>query len=319
MLAVGVAGTAMMARLPLGGWNTRPATMVAFLTIGVGWATGDHAGLAGAALVAACATGWLTRVSDHADRIPPLVAVHLFAAIAAGVGVSAMGGEATMAFAAAMAATFGVSLWIRATGLDPDMVATLVSIGGATAIVPAAAPSLTAAGVATLIAGAGWLGHAVLGDPNSRWISSLVLSIGSAEVLAGAQVNVIEAYTAVPAGTVLALGLWWLAEDQEVRTFRALGPGLGLALIPSYFALAVQPESLIRTLALTVATVVLAFVGVTMRWFAPIVATAVTAVTVSLTQVAVGSDIVPRWVSFGIVGAILLAIAATYEKLQQLR
>ncbi len=319
LLAAGVAGVTAAPQRPEGGWHVHVGATVAFFGVGVGWAVGAPSGLAVAALVAAGAAGWLTVRAERLYRDPALVATPVFAAIAAGVGMSAMGGEAPAAYGTAMAAAMGVSLWIRRVNLDPEMTITFTTIGVATLFVPLFAPSLTAAGVAMLIAGAGWLGHAVLGSRQSRWVSSLVLSLGAAEVLAGAQVNVIEAYTAVPAGTVLAIGLWWLAEDSEVRTFRALGPGLGLALIPSYFALALQPDSLARTLALTAATVFLALVGVTLRWFAPIVATAVTAVTVSLTQVAVGSDIVPRWVSFGIVGAILLAIAATYEKLQRLR
>ncbi len=319
VLALGMAGVVAAPRIPDAGWNVRPGATVVCLALGVGWAAGDESGLAAAATVAAVAAGWLAIRTDRSFRNSALVGTHVFAALAAGAGVSAMGGHAPVAFGAAMAVAMGVSLGIRARRLDPTMDVTFVTIGAATLFIPAWAPSLTAGGVATLIAGAGWLGHAVFGSRNSRWISSLVLSIGAAEVLAGAQINVIEAYTAVPAGTVLAIGLWWLAEDAEVRTFRALGPGLGLALIPSYIALALQPDSLTRTLALTAATIVLALTGVLLRWFAPIVATAVTAVTVSLTQVAVGSDIVPRWVSFGIVGAILLTIAATYEKLQKLR
>ena len=240
-------------------------------------------------------------------------------AVSAGTGAIALGLGAGVALAAAMIAALGVSIGCAAAGLDRKLAVTPAVVGIATVVIPLVSPAATRSGVALIIAGAGWLALAVLRWAPGRWMSSAVLSIGTALVLLGAHVTVIEAYVAVPAITVLAIGLWWLADDPEVRTFRALGPGLAVGLVPSLVALAMDPAHLARTLALTGATVALAVVGVAFRWFAPILATSVTAVTVSFTQVFASEQIVPRWVSFGVVGSLLLAIAATYEKLKKLR
>jgi hypothetical protein len=318
-LTLGIVGTVMAPRDVESQWHVRSGATVACLGLGVGWAARQGSLLATAATVAAVSSFWLAKRSVRRFRDPALLGAHAFAALAAGATFSAMGASDAVVFGAAMMGFFTVSLASRALDLDPESTTTLLLAGGATVLIPTLAASLIPAGVAMLIAGVGWLGHAVLGSRECRFISSVVLSIGATLLLAGAEVHVIEAYTAVPAGTALAIGLWWLAEDAEVRTLRALGPGLSLALIPSYFALALDPNGLTRTLALTAASLILAFVGVLARWFAPLLATAVTAVTVSLTQVTVGSDIVPRWVSFAIVGSILIAIAATYEKLQRLK
>ncbi len=240
-------------------------------------------------------------------------------AISLGSGALALGLGSGVALAAAMLGALGVSIGSAAAGLDRRLAVTPSVVGIATVVIPFISPALTRSGVTLIIAGAGWLALAVLDWRPGRWISSGVLSLGTALVLAGAHVNVVEAYVAVPATTVLAIGLWWLVDDPEVDTLRALGPGLAVWLVPSLVTLATDPAHLARTLSLTATTIVLAFVGVTFRWFAPILATCVTAVTVSFTQVFSSEQIVPRWVSFGIVGSLLLAIAATYEKLKKLR
>lgn len=252
-------------------------------------------------------------------RVRALWLAPVTGAFSAGIGALALGLGTGVALAAAMLGALGVSIGSAAAGLDRKLAVTPGIVGIATVVIPLASPAATRSGVALIIAGAGWLALAVLDWRPGRWMSSGVLSLGTALVLAGAHVSVVEAYVAVPAITVLAIGLWWLVDDPEVRTFRALGPGLAVGLIPSLVALATDPAHLARTLALTGATVALAVVGVAFRWFAPILATCVTAVTVSFTQVFSSEQIVPRWVSFGIVGSLLLAIAATYEKLKKLR
>jgi hypothetical protein len=259
-------------------------------------------------------------VRHHGDlRVRALLLAPITGAISAGTGAIALGLGVGIALAAAMIGALGISIGSAAAGLDRKLAITPGVVGIATVVIPLASPAATRSGVALIIAGAGWLALAVLHWRPGRWVSSGVLSLGTALVLAGAHVNVVEAYVAVPAITVLLIGLWWLRDDPEVRTVRALGPGLAVGLIPSLVALATDPTHLARTLALTGATVALAVVGVAFRWFAPILATSVTAVTVSFTQVFSSEQIVPRWVSFGVVGSLLLAIAATYEKLKKLR
>ena len=63
----------------------------------------------------------------------------------------------------------------------------------------------------------------------------------------------------------------------------------------------------------------LALIGVLLRWFAPVLATAVTAVVVSVAQIFVGSNVAVKVIAFAVVGAILLGIATLFEKLKELR
>src|SRR5690606_34125105 len=151
------------------------------------------------------------------------------------------------------------------------------------------------------------------------YVSAAVLSLGTAFIMADADVSVIEAYTFVPALTVLGIGLWWMYEEPRVHSLRALGLGLSLALVPSYVALVLEPDSLLRTIVLTAVTILLALAGVLAKWFAPILATTVTALVVSVAQLVVGSNMIVRLISFAVVGSILLAIASTFERLKQLR
>jgi len=291
--------------------------VLSFFAFGLGarW-NGAFAGMS--VLCAVTALGLAIRGTGRLAQRGLLVAP-VYGAFAAGFAVVALDGSAGLALAFAMVVALGISIGAAAGGLDPDFVVTPVAVALATAVIPLASPAATRSGVALLLAGAGWLALAVLRWRPARWISSGVLSLGTALVLVGAHVTVVEAYTAVPAISILAIGLWWLVGDPSVTTMRALGPGLAVALAPSLVTLMTDPTHLVRTLALTGATVVLAVVGVGLRWFAPILATSITAVTVSFTQVFASEQIVPRWVSFAVVGSLLLAIAATYEKLKTLR
>ena len=65
--------------------------------------------------------------------------------------------------------------------------------------------------------------------------------------------------------------------------------------------------------------VALAILGMSKRWFAPVAATAVTAVTVAVMQVLVGSNLVFRLFSFLVVGTLLLIAASWFEKIKALR
>ena len=275
--------------------------------------------LAVAALVGAVAAIVIASRADDGLVTRSLVAAPVFGAFAAGFGVLAIGMPAGVALSAAMIAALAIPIGAAMNGLDPGLVTTPAMVATATAIIPTVHAAPTRSGVALLLAGVGWLALAALHWSLGRWIASAAFSLGTALVLIGAHVTVVEAYTAVPALAALSIGLWWLSDDSEVRTMNALGPGLSIALVPSLIALMADPVNLARTLLLTAATILLAFVGVGMRWFAPILATCVTAVIVSFTQVFASEQIVPRWVSFAIVGSLLIAIAATYEKLKTLR
>ncbi len=124
----------------------------------------------------------------------------------------------------------------------------------------------------------------------------------------------VEAYTLAPALTLGAAGIWDLLEDRELRTIPALSPALAVALAPSLVELAREPQALARTLGLVIVAGALAVVATRLRWFAPIVAAATTAVVVALTQLSMVVEVAPRWATFAVVGVLLVYLAATYEK-----
>jgi hypothetical protein len=186
----------------------------------------------------------------------------------------------------------------------------------ATLILPSLGSSVRVAGVLLLVAAAGWVAVAVTGSRPAAWVAAVVASAGSTMLLADAGVEVVEAYTVVPVLTLGAVGLWWLARDGSVRTLAALSPSLVAGLLPSLMVLSADPQVLGRTLGLTAAAGGLVFLGVKVHWLAPTVAGAATAMWVAATQLLMVVEVVPRWVTFAVVGVLLVWLAATYEAQQ---
>lgn len=187
-------------------------------------------------------------------------------------------------------------------------VATVTGVAGAT--------SDAAAGLLLLTAAVGWLAIAAAGWWPARWITSLVASLGAGVLLADAGVTTVEAYTILPALALGAVGLRWI-ERTEVRTMTALWPALAIGLGPSVVVLLAEPRALARTLLLALVAGAVATAGVQLRWLAPTVAGSVTAIGVALSQLTVAVEVLPRWVTFAVVGALLVWLAATYEQQQQ--
>ncbi|PKQ25302.1 MAG: hypothetical protein CVT64_10820 [Actinobacteria bacterium HGW-Actinobacteria-4] len=297
-----------------------PEVAIVLAVIAMGWSVGASWSLAITA-AGATAIAWWAVVDDAsaATRVWALLSAPFLGGIAVANAVLAWGLGSGLAVVFAMAAIMAIAIVLARMGHDAGLQLTPWTVALSTALVPVFAPSLTYAGVALLVAGAAWLALAVLTWKPGRFFSAAVLSLGTALIMADANISVIEAYTAVPAITVLGIGLWWMYEEPRVHSLRALGFGLALALVPSYVALVLEPDSLLRTIILTSLTIMLALAGVMLKWFAPILATTVTALVVSVAQLVVGSNMVVRLISFAVVGSILLAIASTFEKLKQLR
>lgn len=299
--------------------RTRDDFAVIVATVALGWAVRSTLTLAVVFAVIA-AMGVIAGRRSGEGRTPwggPVATVAASAAVAA--FVAGVGGTAVVIAPAATAAAVGMALalapWRVARGaeLAPWLV------GAATILIPLVSPGLAPRGGALLVAGVAWFAVAIRGERSGRWWAASALSAGTMLIVAEAGVTHIEAYTAVPAIAALTLGVLWLREAPNVASLQALWPGLSLALIPSYIALANDPDSLPRTAALTLVIVGLAVVGVRLQWLAPILATAVTSVVISVLQIAVGSNMVLRMVSWIIVGSLLLAFASWFEKLKTLR
>ena len=172
-----------------------------------------------------------------------------------------------------------------------------------------AAVYLTLAGVATCIA-------AML-EPDRRrlgWVGGLLLAAASWVRLADVGVREPEPYTLPAATALLVLGVVQLHRRADDDTVRTLGPGLGLALIPSLLWVLDDPMTL-RSLVLGVACLGLVVAGLRLRWTAPLLSGVVVGAAIVLRSAApyVG-DAVPRWATIGTAGVLLVALGITWEQ-----
>ncbi len=205
-----------------------------------------------------------------------------------------------------------------AARLDDGRVAPIL-VAIATVLGALATSDAALAGTVILLACATWYGLSVLGVPWARWVALGGLSAAAVLLLGSVGVETWEAYTAVPAVTLVGLGLWWMRKDPAKRTYEALAPGLAVALMPSYMALFAEPQTLLRPLALVFGALALAIIGVARRWFAPLLATALTAVILAVGQIVVHDALVPKWVAFAFVGGVILALGLVAERISKMR
>lgn len=124
-----------------------------------------------------------------------------------------------------------------------------------------------------------------------------------------------------PAGLLVALaGLVGLsrssASPQGLGSWPWMGSGILLALLPSLW-ISSREGSTVRVVAVALAAAAVLMVGVNRRWQAPTVLGAGVLAVHGLVQLApwisAAYSAVPRWVSIGTVGVLLLAVGARYE------
>jgi hypothetical protein len=300
--------------------RTEVLVPLSLAVIATGWAAGTHGTLAVAAAITAAVCALLARRAEHLRRT-----AHLRCTAAEAVGVAAAALAvwaaaeafevmADLALGAALAVVFALAVSVRMLREEDPPVAGSVVALAATVLLPTSATTPAAAGVLLLVAATGWLVLATRGWGYARWVAALAVSAGIAALLADADVTVVEAYTLAPALTLGGAGIWSLLEDHDLRTGPALTPALTAGLVPSLVLLAGEPQALARTLGLALVAGALAAIGTRLRWLAPTVAGAAAAVVVALTQLSMVVDVAPRWATFAVVGVLLVALAATYER-----
>ncbi|MFE1646472.1 SCO7613 C-terminal domain-containing membrane protein [Microbacterium sp. P01] len=144
---------------------------------------------------------------------------------------------------------------------------------------------------------------------------ALVLFAVSALALHG--VDPIEAVTAPPALGLIVLGIRRLRSDATARTWPTLGPGLALLTLPS-LALDVGPGELWRVVALGVVAIAMVLTGALGRLQAPLVLGSAVLLVHAGAQlwpwISQSYVAVPWWLWLGIGGAVLIVVAARYEK-----
>jgi hypothetical protein len=304
----------------------------ALLTAGV---VLDRTDLSLAALGAGTAISLLAAVWSLADRDATLLVLSVLTLLFAGVAVR----RAEAAALAALSAGGLLAAGGSARGLAPDQVGGLLLIAPAVLValtfvlpgvrriaIECAAVALAVAAIGLAADDAGWLswtfavtGLIALADAlhaDRRVVAAaggLLLSASSWVRLADAGITAPEPYV-VPIGLVaLVLGGLRVRRDPSTRSFPAYSPGLSLLLVPSLLA-SFDDDTLTRPLLLGAAALLVLLVGAQQRLQAPIVIGAAVLAIDALQLMAPYAAALPRWLTLGAAGLLLVGVGATYEQ-----
>jgi hypothetical protein len=325
--------------LPLGLATSYPLALVLLLGCAAGLLTAGvvvtRTDLSVAALGAGTAVSLLAVVWSLADQDATLLVLSFVTVLFAGVAVR----RDEAAGAAALAAGGLLAAGGAARDLATDQVGGLLLIAPAVLVgltfvltarrrvaVEVAAAVLAGVALALTVDDAGWLSWALavggvvaLADalhPDRRLVAALgglLLSASSWVRLADAGVDAPEPYV-VPLG-VVALVLGWLRVRRQptTRSFAAYGPGLSLVLVPSLLA-SFDDDTLTRPLLLGGVALVVLLVGAQQRLQAPLVIGGSVLAIDALQLLAPYAAALPRWLTLGAAGLLLVGVGATYEQ-----
>ncbi len=143
-------------------------------------------------------------------------------------------------------------------------------------------------------------------------VAALVAACWSAA--GGAGVEVVEAYTLPAAGGLFVLAVPALRTGG--RSWAAEGTAVAVALVPSAL-LAVAEPSAVRTVGVVVAAGAATVIGTLAHRQAPFVVGAAVLAWVALGRLGPYAPLLPRWITLGTVGLLLLVLGATYERRRQ--
>jgi hypothetical protein len=280
------------------------------------------------------AAAWST-----ASQTATLVVLPLVALGCAALAVPRQPRPAVPVVLAGLLATVHVSAIGTALDLAPDQVGGLLLVAVAGALAAAAlldgercsGAELTAlvAGTASLSmvsADVGWLSWVLAGlgllalatalRPDRRPVAvagGLLLSASSWVRLADAGVTAPEPYVLPLAAAALVLGALRRRAEPDTSSWQAYGPGLLLALVPSLLA-GLGGNDLTRPLLVGLAALAVLLVGARTSLQAPLVVGGAVLLVDALDLVGPYAAALPRWLSLGGAGALLLLVGATYEQ-----
>ncbi|MGZ4479976.1 MAG: SCO7613 C-terminal domain-containing membrane protein, partial [Nocardioidaceae bacterium] len=147
-----------------------------------------------------------------------------------------------------------------------------------------------------------------------RWVQVLAVTalvVASWTAVAGAEVRTPEAYT-LPA----AAGLLLIAVSQlrsGARSWAAEGPAVGVALVPSAVMVVASPTVPRLVLVVVAGAAVTTFGTLTHRQ-APFLLGALSLAVAVIGRLAPYAPLLPRWLTLGLAGLLLLLLGATYER-----
>jgi hypothetical protein len=157
------------------------------------------------------------------------------------------------------------------------------------------------------------LAGAAPGHRRYLWAAGWVAVTATWAWLALADVTVVEAYTLPAAAAALVSGAVVQRRLPALSSWATWGPGLVIGLFPT-LVLAVAEPGLLRRLAVTAAGFGVVAAGARVQRQAPLVLGSLTLVVVALDALAPVATELPRWVTIGTVGLLLLWLGATAER-----
>lgn len=141
-------------------------------------------------------------------------------------------------------------------------------------------------------------------------MSGLMLIVANTAFVIAAGGTTVEWYTVPPAIVMVATGvLAW--RDRPSWIF--LGPGVLIGLVPSAL-IASSNDSWIRVTLVVAAALAVILAGTRFGLQAPFVVGAAVLAKIGVWQFLEVAPLIPRWITLGIAGAVLLAVGATYER-----
>ena len=298
------------------GWALSPGALIAAVPT-IGWsAVSTGASVITAAVATAAATG-AALIARPAQARPVYAGLGALLGVTfVGIATRAAGAQLPAAgFAAAVAASAVVLAGVFLLREQPATGAAFEYLGAATALagaVVAAGSTPWLAGALTALVPAAALA-ALRKDRRVIYAGAAgALALGAVWAwLAAARVDVVEAYTAPAAALALGAGIvMW--RSGPGRSWLTLGAGLFLAIGPTLL-LGIRDEDTVRLIVAAVVSFAAVVAGSVLRLQAPLCIGAIALLAIGIDQW--GADIVrmPRWITLGAVGVLLMWIGATFE------
>ncbi len=301
-----LAGAAVVLGICATGWAlATEAATIAFLAFAAGAAT------------AAAGLSRTARFRQALGAIAAVAAVGLLAAVAVSAGATS--GQLGLVIATASGAVLASgALWRyeQAEGMAIEATGGCGLLLGSS-LAAAQEPWLALA----LTASVAWL--MVAGNRPARrhylWAGASAGVAATWAWLAVADVTLVEAYTLPATAVALVAGVSARRRLAQLSSWSAFGSGLSIGLIPS-LGLVLARGGLARPLALSVASLFVLLAGARARLQAPLVLGGATLLVLAVDALWPVAAQVPRWVTIGTVGLLLLWLGATAEhRLSELR
>ena len=218
--------------------------------------------------------------------------------------------------------------WARFGSRPPLIAEAVLAASVASAAVPTTlaivndeAPLLRAAVLFPLLAAAHVLGAATparpFAGPVFSWTTGGLLTLGGFVVLLSGNVDPFDVVIASIGLALIAAGVFAMRRSPELGSWRALGAGLAVLLIPPLLADFADPE-LWRIVTLGVVAALAVVVGATRRLQAPLLLGGAVLLVHAIAQlwpwITWLYEAVWWWLWLGVAGVLLVVLAATYER-----